>query len=322
MATKKRVTQYQYEPPITPRHWSGDELNYAVKLSQTLDDIYNKYSSLRTALKEKGEGEGGGIAVETDPTVPAWAKEENPPSYTKSDVGLANVANERQYSASNPPPYPVKSVNGKTGDVVIELPDGGITEETDPTVPDWAKQPNKPSYSKSDVGLGKVANVLQYSASNPPPYPVTSVNGQIGDVTVEAGNTSDPYPVGAIYISTSSTSPASLFGGTWERIKDRFLLAAGSTYTAGKTGGAATHKLTESEMPSHYHTIYQQNSSGDNSIGLWDTYVKSSYQVLDQKYDSSQNIKAYAYGTGAKGGNAAHNNMPPYLTVYVWKRVS
>lgn len=187
MATKKRVTQYQYEPPITPRHWSGDELNYAVKLSQTLDDIYNKYSSLRTALKEKGEGEGGGITVETDPTVPAWAKEENPPSYTKSDVGLANVANERQYSASNPPPYPVKSVNGKTGDVVIELPDGGITEETDPTVPDWAKAANKPSYTKSEVGLGNVANVLQYSASNPPPYPVTSVNGKTGAVTIEVG---------------------------------------------------------------------------------------------------------------------------------------
>lgn len=217
----------------------------------------------------------------------------------------------------------VTSINGQTGDVTLETGgSGGIAEEQDPTVGDWAKQENPPTYSKADVGLGNVANERQYSANNPPPYPVTSVNGQTGAVTVEAGNTSDPYPVGAIYISTSSTSPASLFGGTWEQIKDRFLLAAGSTYTAGKTGGAATHKLTESEMPSHYHTIYQQNSSGDNSIGLWDTYVKSNYPVLDQKYDSSQNIKAYAYGTGTKGGSAAHNNMPPYLTVYVWKRVS
>ena len=91
MATKKRVTQYQYEPPITPRHWSGDELNYAVKLSQTLDDIYNKYSALRTALKEKGEGGGGGIVVETDPTVPAWAKEPNPPKAPVNNlVALCN----------------------------------------------------------------------------------------------------------------------------------------------------------------------------------------------------------------------------------------
>lgn len=56
--------------------------------------------------------------------------------------------------------------------------------ETDPTVPAWAKSKTKPSYSKSEVGLGNVDNVKQYSASNPPPYPVTSVNGQTGEVTV------------------------------------------------------------------------------------------------------------------------------------------
>lgn len=57
-------------------------------------------------------------------------------------------------------------------------------EETDPTVPAWAKAASKPSYSKSEVGLGNVDNVKQYSASNPPPYPVTSVNGKTGAVTV------------------------------------------------------------------------------------------------------------------------------------------
>ena len=61
---------------------------------------------------------------------------------------------------------------------------GYLTEETDPTVPAWAKASTKPSYSKSEVGLGNVDNVKQYSASNPPPYPVTSVNGKTGAVTV------------------------------------------------------------------------------------------------------------------------------------------
>lgn len=60
--------------------------------------------------------------------------------------------------------------------------------ETDPTVPEWAKTKTKPSYSKSEVGLGNVDNVKQYSADNPPPYPVTSVNGQIGDVQISADN--------------------------------------------------------------------------------------------------------------------------------------
>ena len=58
------------------------------------------------------------------------------------------------------------------------------------------------------------------------------------------------YPVGSIYMSVNSTSPATLFGGTWTQIQDTFLLAAGSTYAAGATGGEATHTLTENEMPS------------------------------------------------------------------------
>ena len=58
--------------------------------------------------------------------------------------------------------------------------------ETDPTVPAWAKAATKPNYTKSEVGLGNVDNVKQYSASNPPPYPVTSVNGKTGAVTVSA----------------------------------------------------------------------------------------------------------------------------------------
>ena len=57
--------------------------------------------------------------TETDPTVPEWAKAESKPSYTKSEVGLANVDNVKQYSKSNPPPYPVTSVNGKTGAVTV-----------------------------------------------------------------------------------------------------------------------------------------------------------------------------------------------------------
>lgn len=60
--------------------------------------------------------------------------------------------------------------------------------ETDPTVPEWAKAKTKPSYSKSEVGLGNVDNVKQYSANNQPPYPVTSVNGKTGDVQISADN--------------------------------------------------------------------------------------------------------------------------------------
>ena len=88
------------------------------------------------------------------------------------DVGLGNLDNERQYSASNPPPYPVVSVNGKTGAVNLTANDIGARPS------DWTP-------SKSNIGLGLVENERQYSAANPPPYPVTAVNGQTGDVAVQ-----------------------------------------------------------------------------------------------------------------------------------------
>lgn len=73
-------------------------------------------------LANAGSGGGGGIIEETDPTVPSWAKQANKPTYTKTEIGLGNVDNVRQYSANNPPPYPVTSVNGKTGAVTVSVP--------------------------------------------------------------------------------------------------------------------------------------------------------------------------------------------------------
>lgn len=121
------------------------------------------------------------------------------------------------------------------------------------------------------------------------------------------------YPVGAIYMSTVATNPKTLFGfGTWEQIKDVFLLAAGSTYAGGSTGGEATHTLTEAEMPKHNHAIWYPNAgAGNNSapIGYPNVGSKSTYWA----------VGSY---TGDVGKDSAHNNMPPYLAVYVWKRTA
>ena len=59
----------------------------------------------------------------------------------------------------------------------------------------------------------------------------------------------DAYPVGAYYISSEPTSPATLFGGTWVRVENRMIIAAGSSYTAGSTGGSATKTLSVANMP-------------------------------------------------------------------------
>ena len=137
----------------------------------------------------------------------------------------------------------------------------------------------------------------------------------IGAATVSA-MLDKAYPVGSIYISVNSTNPKTLFGGTWVQIKDRFLLAAGTTYKAGATGGEATHKLTYNEMPEHTHPMYSYNPGGD---GTW-TPDEGSY-LVDSVTDDKTTWWA-RLAMGYAGGGAAHNNMPPYLAVYVWKRTA
>lgn len=121
------------------------------------------------------------------------------------------------------------------------------------------------------------------------------------------------YPVGSIYMSVNSANPASLFGtGTdsWVQLKDRFLLGAGSTYENGATGGKATHTLTVNEMPSHSH-----DWKGFTKVNYGSTY---NVPIAGNDLWSQQ---GFTGGPQATGGGAAHNNMPPYLVVYMWKRV-
>lgn len=118
------------------------------------------------------------------------------------------------------------------------------------------------------------------------------------------------YPVGSIYLSVNSTNPKNLFGGTWEQIQGKFLLGMDSSYPAGSTGGEATHKLTQGEMPKHNHIIYAPNAGGpDKGAALGFPEV-----------GSSNTWWAAACMTEQTGDNEAHNNMPPYLSVYIWKR--
>ena len=109
------------------------------------------------------------------------------------------------------------------------------------------------------------------------------------------------YPVGSIYMSVNNVSPATFLGGNWEQIKDKFLLAAGSTYSAGGTGGNASYTLT---VDAHKHSIqgtskyYANSSSSSASNGLMTSTTKNGA--------ISKTIPT----------------MPPYLTVYVWKRIA
>lgn len=132
------------------------------------------------------------------------------------------------------------------------------------------------------------------------------------------------YPVGSIYISVKNTSPASLFGGTWERIEDRFLLGAGDTYSAGSTGGSATHKLTVAQMPSvtgkiSFHGKYTGNMVSGASGAFSPASTISGKYSTGTSSGSSNSVEVVEFNNGGQG--QAHNNMPPYLTVYMWKRI-
>ena len=201
------------------------------------------------------------------------------------------------------------------------------------------------------------------------------------------------FPIGYIYLSVSNVNPSTYFGGTWEQIKDVFLLSAGTTYAAGSTGGTSTVTLTTSQIPSHTHGLNNHTHSvGAHSHGLnshTHTYSKSATTsgstalTIDQIPSHAHNIgrsglynsagyggfsqstgNAEPFSTGSTGGGkghthsitlssvktgaasgstanstvfntggnsgnttatgngSSHNNMPPYLVVYMWKRTA
>jgi hypothetical protein len=101
------------------------------------------------------------------------------------------------------------------------------------------------------------------------------------------------YPVGSIYMSVNNINPTNFFGGTWEQIKDRFLLSAGDTYSAGTTGGSPTN--------THSHA-----RAGDGGNISTVANVSGNYVIGNKNFVSSSTISI----------------MPPYLAVYVWKRTA
>ena len=137
---------------------------------------------------------------------------------------------------------------------------------------------------------------------------------------VEDANFNKIYPVGSIYMSINETNPSELFGGEWEQIEDKFLLACGTKHPNGEESGEEKHTLTINEMPQHTHSpptwVHYTSSNGNTGSynvtratgGNGNTYVGSTPQTNKD--------------VGYTGGGQSHNNMPPYLAVYCWVRIA
>jgi microcystin-dependent protein len=190
--------------------------------------------------------------------------------------------------------------------------------------------------------------------------PIKTVNGVMpdenGNISVPVSTALDAYPVGSIYMSVNSTNPRQLFGGTWVALNEgRVLIGAGTAHPAGETGGEETHTLTTSEMPSHSHSgstdsagshshsgsatssgghkhsiTYGTGDSDYSSMpqyGIYGTNTSTQYTSSAGSHSHSVSINSngshsHTVTINSTGSGSAHNNMQPYLSVYMWKRTA
>ena len=164
----------------------------------------------------------------------------------------------------------------------------------------------------------------------------------------------DAYPVGAYYISSEPTSPATLFGGTWVRIENRMILAAGSSYTAGSTGGSATKTLSVANMPTHRHSCSSTgnhthtrgnmnitgyiNGCSEEGTGTGGAFYytgglsrgsEGGATDQDVSFDASRSWSGatssngnHQHTIGNNGSGTAFDVMNPYIVAYVWRRTA
>lgn len=177
-----------------------------------------------------------------------------------------------------------------------------------PAIP--AEQPTNELWQQISDSIDLVNSALDETIAGNLQGQITTLSGRMG--TAET-NITDMwkvvYPVGAIYMSTLSTSPATLFGGgTWVRILGRMLIGVDAAdpdiSSSEKTGGSKTHVLTEAEMPPHKHA-YPVATVGE--AGTARSVISGS---------------TYNRVTSTAGGGQAHNNMPPFFAVYMWRRTA
>lgn len=149
----------------------------------------------------------------------------------------------------------------------------------------------------------------------------------------------DAHPVGSYYWSNDSTSPATLFGGTWEALPPGYtLIAQGSgsdffgsfTYTAGQKYGERKHQLTTDELPKHTVTTHFQTEFNSYCLNTpWNgNGARNSWAYATKQPDGPGTATAFNQTiemdlvSNSIGGDVAHNSLPPVVAAYCWKRTA
>ena len=210
--------------------------------------------------------------------------------------------------------------------------------------------------------LTETTEGMDVSANNVSANCITSKNNKFGIDTegnitcnsITTNNSKDDllYPVGSIYMNVSNVNPATLFGGKWEQIKDCFLLASGTTYALGKTGGSPIHShsqgasgaatgntgsttLTVEQMPNHTHALKKKadsyefamhNGTITNSIytgGPGSFYANLSGDYVEIGTNGGDKGHTHTLGnhTHSNPNTNSSSNIPPYIAINVWKRI-
>lgn len=229
----------------------------------------------------------------------------------KNQFNIPLKINYTVFIEGRPAPYPMEEIlNPQEGSHIHFCSDSGSDEGIDEGI-DEDPIETETVYNVSEIG---------YSVS----VRRESTNA-IADII---------YPIGSIYMNINDIPPSVLFGGYWERLQDRFLLGAGTSYSGGSTGGAASVTLTanQSGLKAHGHGMAHNHNHRHKHYGNWsigtgssDAYVQSANRkttAVYTEYDNTASSKTTTDNNTASNASEAHNNMPPYLTVYMWKRIA
>lgn len=237
----------------------------------------------------------------------------------------------------------LKGQKGQSIEGIKKTSTSGLTDTYEITLTDGTKKSFTVSNGKGIKSIAKTATIGLLDT-----YTITYNDGTTSTFNVKNGDIKNlldrTYPVGSIYMSVNSTEPSTLFGGTWERLEGRFLIGAGTNdvinsnqeygnlghgdpnFEGGETGGEYRHQLNTTEMPEHNHDtndwtmVVNKNAEriptdiGAQCInGVISTNIVPNTRATKNE-DGNR--------TGLTGGDGKHNNMPPYLAVYMWKRTA